>query len=217
MAVAVSPEYPMANGIDEEIVTTGRVMRWRSSGSSAEHSHASDSQEAGGEEVDGGSKLEQRPKSSIKEVNDVTLSDDEAPTLSLSTSEIATAEFRQIHLDNLPSNGRCLEGNLPVNPVIPNAERCEDRNCKRRRVTSISKMEVEGGKISAEPGEESEDSVVTRERCGAPSGIWFAMDAAAETRFTFSRQPEAGSEEDAESDYGDSDGEDMKRIAKHKS
>ena len=156
-------------------------MRWMPHGSSAEHSHAIDSQEDGEEEVEDGSKLVQMPKSSIKEVEDVTMSDDEASTMSLSTSELATADFRKMHMGNIVGTDRLLQGNLPVKPLIPNVKGGENKTRMRRKVTAVVKLEVEEEKVNVEPGDESEGSVVTRERCDTPYGIGFAMAEGVET------------------------------------
>ena len=71
-------------------------------------------------------------KSEVRQRMESPKSDEEASTLSLSTSELDTADFRPMHLGNLirGSEGR-KERNLSVMPSIPHETREKERDPKR--------------------------------------------------------------------------------------
>ena len=180
--VAVSPEYP-PKGAEAETHEGERVMRWRSPGSST-HSSADETNkdnESSGEE---GENAGRHTKVTIEEARSDEENDSDAPnqTLSLSASEVDTADMQQIKLDHLVSGKQPSKGNLPGKPAVPLSSRSmASRGKKRRKLTLVTKQEVKEEKakrekVENEQGEDSAGSAATRPRLDTPSGVGVEID-----------------------------------------
>ena len=149
------------------------------------------------------------PGSSAEPDSDEEDRDGSPQSIPISVSEVGAAAFREMQLGNLisgvtPSASR----NLPARSMI---HTIKDNKIPAKREINVKKESAKTERIKIEAG-----PVITRGRTDTPSGVGDAVSTSdGEMQFTYSRQEEHHeSDMDEEADYVDSDGEDIRRLAR---